>query len=404
VTFADTPQLPSMSDNENMRSLLLTAALLALTGCGARFHTAAGGAGGAAGDSSAGGAGADSSSSSSSGSGGGGLGTTEGYAFRRPITVSALAAMPMDYSVFVKLDHQQLVTDSKATAGGEDVRLFFDDGGAQTELHRVIDPSDAWGRDATMLWFRTKEPIAAMSSDDRYWLYYGDPTAGSPPSDPNQVFAFFDGFDDGVVDPSWTFDAIGTVSSSSLEENNGVLRITASTDFLWGAADSTVLLHRQVSGGFVADIQLVASGGTFSAWGRVGAVMVRASLVPGSRMHVSTAFSASATWGCIFRTVDNAAADGSSVGSTSAMPTYVRLGRGDGYTQAYSSSDGLAWNVVGAEVVTSPLLPDPAALGIAFANEDLSGEGWVEVDWYRQRIAVDPEEPEVLLGAEQVAP
>lgn len=348
--------------------------------------TTSGGAGGAGAMGGTGGAGAGTAG-----------GSNESYAFRRNITVPTDAAMPAGFSVFVSLDHATLVSEGKSLPSGDDVRVFFDDGSAMVELHRMVDPGSEWGRADSMVWFKTVEDITA--DDTRYWLYYGNTSADAPPADGNEVFAFFDPFDDGVLDPSFTVSELGTVSGTNVQEANGVLTITAATSYLWGDVESAVFIHHPFSGDFAVDLKIVDARGQYGAWARLGAVMARPDLSPNPRFHLGCVFEQNATWGTQYRTTVGEDVAGTHLGASGTYPSYAGLLRVGDTTQAFGASNGIDWSPVGGSMTTA--LPESLLLGIAFANELEGDAGSIDVDWYRVRKATVPDNPVADLGAEE---
>ena len=119
--------------------------------------------------------------------------------FRSRIDVTAGAvSTPDGYTTSFELDHAALVADGFSLADGSDVRVWRHDGTNWTELDRVVDDASAWDRSDTMVWFRTREPIASGQTAT-YWLYFGDPTPPPPHADPAGVWIVSEGFDDGTL-------------------------------------------------------------------------------------------------------------------------------------------------------------------------------------------------------------
>jgi type II secretory pathway pseudopilin PulG len=123
--------------------------------------------------------------------------------YRRRITVQAPAgvAVPAGYSVYVCFDHASLVGAGKSRPDGADVRVRFWDGSRMVELDRFLEPTTAWNGTQNRsdcpdpnqarqvkLWFRVQAAIPAGGSDNRYFLYYGNPQARPGPSNPDHVF------------------------------------------------------------------------------------------------------------------------------------------------------------------------------------------------------------------------
>ncbi|MEW5767238.1 MAG: DUF2341 domain-containing protein [bacterium] len=119
------------------------------------------------------------------------------YSYRRQIEITNIAAgiLETDYSCSVTLD----TTDgSRFQHDGDDLRVIYWNGSSNIELHRdVIGPNST----NTAVWFATQASIPF--NDNNYYLYYGHPGASNPPADKNQVYLFFDDFNDGNAD-GWT--------------------------------------------------------------------------------------------------------------------------------------------------------------------------------------------------------
>jgi hypothetical protein len=124
----------------------------------------------------------------------------QGWSLSRPITVTAgTAAVPADYSVSVVFDHAALVAAGKSLASGNDVRIGRWNGTTWTELDRVLDPGSTWNATTTRVWFRAGAPIAAQGQEEAYHLHYGNPAAGNPPANADNVFLFHDDFESGTL-------------------------------------------------------------------------------------------------------------------------------------------------------------------------------------------------------------
>ncbi len=124
-----------------------------------------------------------------------------GYRYRQKLNLTAGAtAIPTQYSVRLQLDHSALVFASQSLASGNDVRVAYWNGSGWVELDRVLDDQATWNNAATRIWFRTQALIGASSTDDNYYLYYGNSGAGTPPTNWANVFLFYDDFNDGVFD------------------------------------------------------------------------------------------------------------------------------------------------------------------------------------------------------------
>jgi hypothetical protein len=82
-----------------------------------------------------------------------------------------------------------LVSGGKSLASGNDARILYWNGSTWTELSRILfndgpagQASSTWNAASTTLFFKTVAGISASGSDTGYYLYYGNPLAGSPPT------------------------------------------------------------------------------------------------------------------------------------------------------------------------------------------------------------------------------
>lgn len=147
--------------------------------------------------------------------------------YRRVIHVRAQDPVALGYAVALTFNHATLVSAGKSLANGDDVRVWF--GG--TEVDRVLDPTSGWNRTTTTIWFRLQRAIAAGITDTGYFLYYGNPTSGPPPTNGDNVFL---DYEDGTTLDGWTRrDGCAGVHSASA---NGFVFSAGSED-----------CHRQLS-------------------------------------------------------------------------------------------------------------------------------------------------------------
>jgi len=129
------------------------------------------------------------------------------YGYRKQITVSAGSAVSAGHSVSLTFNHASLVSAGKAMSNGNDVRVLYWNGSTWTELARGPDPGSAgWNNSATKIWFKLQAAIPSSSSDANYYLYYGNPSAGTPTWTWSDVLIFYDGFESGNL-TAWSGSA-----------------------------------------------------------------------------------------------------------------------------------------------------------------------------------------------------
>lgn len=84
---------------------------------------------------------------------------------------------------------------------GGDLRVVYVSGG-YTELDRFVE---VFTSTQIVIYFRAQANIAAGDSDDDYWIYYYNTSAGEPPDDGTDVFDTFDGFDRAALGADWDY-------------------------------------------------------------------------------------------------------------------------------------------------------------------------------------------------------
>ena len=115
------------------------------------------------------------------------------YDYRRQITIVNNAASTLDegYSVCVTIDTASWISAGKLLDSGNDLRVVHLSGSVWTELDRdAIDMDSA----STQVWFKTQAAIEATGADSNYYIYYGNPSSGSPPANKSNVYLWFDDF------------------------------------------------------------------------------------------------------------------------------------------------------------------------------------------------------------------
>ncbi|OQX51291.1 hypothetical protein B5M47_01090 [candidate division CPR3 bacterium 4484_211] len=161
------------------------------------------------------------------------------YSFRKQLTVtnnSGSQALAQGSLVALTLNHQALVNNSKSQADGDDIRIVYYSGG-NTEISRAVAVDTGWNQVDSKVMFKTQTEIGAGSSDNNYWLYYGNDSVGAPP-DIN--IGFGDGSDGdltvtsaGTVVNNYAYITDATVASGSTTFNvNDTSGFTAGDEIL----------------------------------------------------------------------------------------------------------------------------------------------------------------------------
>ena len=115
------------------------------------------------------------------------------YIYRRRATIvnNAQSLLRSNYSVSITMDTASLVSSGKVLSDGNDLRVLYWSVGNWVELDRDVKDVNST---STQIWFETQSAISASSSDNDYFIYYGNPTAGSPPANQSSVYLWSDDF------------------------------------------------------------------------------------------------------------------------------------------------------------------------------------------------------------------
>ncbi|NOZ80359.1 MAG: hypothetical protein GXP63_01690, partial [DPANN group archaeon] len=117
------------------------------------------------------------------------------YPYRQPIIInnSGTEQLEAGYTLNHSFDSSRLMDLGRMQAGGQDLRVVFwnNDTNNFTELDRILTSLNS---SSTHVRFRIQKNISAGTLDSEYYLYYGNSSAGSPPTNKSNVFFYFDGF------------------------------------------------------------------------------------------------------------------------------------------------------------------------------------------------------------------
>ena len=113
------------------------------------------------------------------------------YHFRRQITITTGENSPFNgytgYTVEMMMD----TVSPDIQDDGNDIRIVWWDGSDWQDLDRhIINPDTT----STIIRFRIQADIAVSSSDDNYYVYYGNASAGTGPTNLDNVYRHYDDF------------------------------------------------------------------------------------------------------------------------------------------------------------------------------------------------------------------
>ncbi len=184
---------------------------------------------------------------------------SECWSCRRQATVTTgTAPVGSGYSVSLTFDHAAL-TPTKSRPDGDDVRMLHWNGVTWTELDRVLDPLSTWDSATTKIWFALVDPIPASSSDNNYYLYYGNLFAVNPPDDWANVFRMGDDFDDGTVTGGLTASTSGAATITETGGEHVLSGGAAAADAGISVATSALVANKQFA--IRNKVKVVSGGG-----------------------------------------------------------------------------------------------------------------------------------------------
>jgi disaggregatase-related protein/uncharacterized protein DUF2341/putative pyrroloquinoline-quinone binding quinoprotein len=137
--------------------------------------------------------------------------TEDGTAFQFtvPLSVTVGATTPFNgysgYSVVITgFNTAALVTAGKMLSNCNDLRIAQFSGSTWTPLDRQVLNCNTT---STTVWFRLQANIVASGTDTSYSMFYGNPSAGAPPANLNNVYLWYDTFASDTVNQTptgWT--------------------------------------------------------------------------------------------------------------------------------------------------------------------------------------------------------
>jgi hypothetical protein len=174
------------------------------------------------------------------------------YGFRRLITITnnAASSISAGYSVLMTFDTASLVSAGKMLPNGNDLRIVNWNGSAWIELDRDV-VTGTMNTGATQVWFKAQANIGpSPSATNDYYLYYGNPSAGSPPANKSNVYLWFDDFNR-PNEPNIT------VEPAYSQTNGGTWSIQNDTLENIGASGDPNKLIVEALGNVPADVEMV---------------------------------------------------------------------------------------------------------------------------------------------------
>jgi regulation of enolase protein 1 (concanavalin A-like superfamily) len=177
----------------------------------------------------------------------------------------------------------------------------------------------------------------------------------------------------GVPAPQKATDIGSPAIAGSTTYASGLYTINAGGTDIWGASDQFHYVYQPISGD--ADIVARVAGlGAAHSWSKAG-VMVRESLNANSRHAFALV---SAANGYVFqRRIDTGGLSTTTSGGSGAAPGWLRLVRTGHKFEAYRSSDGTTWTLMGSDTVA---MADQVYIGLAVTSHNATLGTTAKVD------------------------
>lgn len=324
------------------------------------------------------------------------------YKYKRAIELSDGA--PEGYSMHIDFDHVQLVTEAKALPTGDDVRIFFEDDLGELELDRVVDSASGWNQPTTRVWFRT---VQAPQGVPVYTFAYGKGSAVNPPANGANVFEFYDDFEDGTLDPSWTLSPIGggTFDIAVLDpespdyiEQEGYARVGGVGADIGDVSDSFVFLQRTMNGDFAVEVEILDVSGSLGAVAKMGGAMIRQNDEADARNMTATIGNTPRERLSLVRSSDGAVASPTPFPAEEMFPQFLAVQRIGTAVSARYTENGFTWIPLGNSATID--FGEPVIAGVPFSNAS-GDEGYAHIGSIRFRRLVNPEPSATLAEEDQ---
>jgi hypothetical protein len=152
------------------------------------------------------------------------------YSYRKKISITnnnMTVPIPAKFTINFTIDTQQMVTDGKLQADGDDFRIVWWNSSSSSWLELDRLNTTSFNTASTTIKSRTQTSLAEGSSDDNYYIYYGHSGATNPPANGSNVYFLEDLFNraaNSTVGFGWTEQETGNadarIASNTLVSTN----------------------------------------------------------------------------------------------------------------------------------------------------------------------------------------
>lgn len=146
------------------------------------------------------------------------------WRYRKQLTIknNDLGILRKEYSMNLTLDVGTLIGQGMLENDCSDLRIIYENGNENIELDRVNETTCSG---ISEIWFELQNNISSNGQDNNYYLYYGNPSAGTPKENRENIYLVWDDFESYNLDTTpgngWTDDPEFSVTDWQIKSDSG---------------------------------------------------------------------------------------------------------------------------------------------------------------------------------------
>jgi hypothetical protein len=148
----------------------------------------------------------------------------ENWNDRKQVTITNedSSILRKDYSINLTFNVGNLISQGLVRNDCKDLRVVYYNGQNHIELDRTNETTCSG---VTEIWFPLQANISASGSDSNYYIYYNNPSAGSPPQNRSEIYLVWDDFESYSIDSTpgggWTEDPEFSTHNWQIKSDSG---------------------------------------------------------------------------------------------------------------------------------------------------------------------------------------
>ncbi|MFC1663484.1 hypothetical protein ACFL04_04995, partial [Patescibacteria group bacterium] len=147
----------------------------------------------------------------------------DSYQYRQQLTVTANENISNGETIMLPLDISSYVPAKMKVYPHNDLRIVYWNGSANQEIDRELMSVALSDASKIELRFMVQSDMRATNVDTGYYLYYGNPAAGAPSVDLDQVYGYYEDFSTDVFSSGWNNDIQGNCFNPGYQVSGGKL-------------------------------------------------------------------------------------------------------------------------------------------------------------------------------------